>query len=246
MELVYFAIAGIVAGVANALAGGGPIITLGAMSVTGIDPRIASLTSTLALSPGQVLAGWACRKGLASLTPSSFRLILLVLFALVSGALGGVLLLQTQPTGFRAAVPWLVLFATAIYWWSGRPRKKTSSRAYLPPALFMAIFGALGVYGGYFGGGNALLVLALLASVGLAGKDGAEAKNSLIAAINVGAVGVFAFSGLVHWPTAAALAFGGMVGSWTGVRLLSVISPDHVRPMVITFGLALAIWFFAT
>ena len=156
------------------------------------------------------------------------------------------LLLWTDPAGFRAVVPWLILFATAVYAWSGRGGSAQLAPRRLPGIAFVLVLGCLGIYGGYFGGGNSFLVLALLAATGLSDRDGAAVKNVLVAVINLGAVVVFAFSGLVDWGHAVALGLGGLLGSWLGVRLLDRIDPRWVRIVVILCGLGLSGWFFAT
>lgn len=246
MDPVYLGLAGFLAGVVNALAGGGPIMTLAAMTALGIDPRIANLTSTLALSPGQLLGGWMSRHRLAGLRGVGHSIGLTVAICAAGGLIGALLLLWTDPAGFRAVVPWLILFATAVYAWSGRGGSAQLAPRRLPGIAFVLVLGCLGIYGGYFGGGNSFLVLALLAATGLSDRDGAAVKNVLVAVINLGAVVVFAFSGLVDWGHAVALGLGGLLGSWLGVRLLDRIDPRWVRIVVILCGLGLSGWFFAT
>lgn len=184
MDLSFYilmVVAGTVAAAINALAGGGPVLTLGLLSLTGIDPRIANLTSTVALSSGQLLAGNAARASFGTLELTRPRLLIIV--SLVGGATGAVLLLQTTGTVFRAIVPWLVLVATAIYaWTSFRPTSVSANRRVAPEA-FAAALAPLAIYGGYFGGGNSFLVLALLGVSGHAPREAAAIKNALIAAI---------------------------------------------------------------
>ncbi len=235
-------VAGMVAATINALAGGGPVLTLGILSLAGIDPRIANLTSTVALSPGQLVAGHAARARLRETRLGSPWLLLLL--SLVGGAGGALLLLLTTSGAFKALVPWLVITATAIYAWSGfRPVPSAGNRS-LANKLFPALFAPLSIYGGYFGGGNSFLVLALL---GLSGHDAREAggiKNALIAAINLGAVAVLILSGLVEWRIAAALGAGGILGSVLGVRLLGRMPVTAIRIVVIVFGLFFSFWMF--
>lgn len=233
---------GACAGVINALAGGGPLLTLGLLTMTGVDPRIANLTSTVALSPGQMAAGYGLRHQLRqNRLGTSWRLGLI---AVAGGAIGAGLLLATTETGFRVIVPWLVLTATILYAASAFPafvaRAGQLTGRYLPSALFSA----MSVYGGYFGGGNSFLVLALLGLTGHDIKLAGEIKNILIAAINLGAVITFLVSGQVDWMIAAPLAIGGVVGSLAGTRLYDHLSADLVRLIVIIGGLLLAGWMF--
>lgn len=236
-------LAGFVAGAINAVAGGGPVLTLAAMTAFGIDPRIANLTSTVALSPGQLVAGWAARRDLAKLRAVGHAPPIVLIVALSGGAIGAALLLGTEASTFRRAVPWLVLLATVLYMWSSRGGTRPSARG-LHPAAFLAASFISGIYGGYFGGGNSFVILALLAVAGLGGTIGGNIKNVLVAAINFGAVVVLAFSGSVDWSHAAALGAGGIAGSLAGVRLLARLDARVLRYLVIASGLGLAAWFF--
>lgn len=240
-ESLALTLAGFVAGTINAVAGGGPILTLGAMVALGIDPRIANLTSTVALSPGQILAGWMARaRGAVSQGRAGGGVVLL---CVAGGAVGAVLLLQTPSTGFRAAVPWLVLFATGIYAWKAWA-SETRIHASLRGTVYAVLLALMAIYGGYFGGGNSFLVLALLAATGVSARSAGEVKNYLIAAINLGAVGVFVVSGAVAWQLVIPLAVGSLVGSWAGAILLGRLNQTAVRLIVIASGLLLAGWFF--
>ena len=234
---------GMIAGTINAVAGGGPILTLGGLTLLGIDPRTASLTSTIALSPGQIVAGAMASRRLAHSGAAPGRLLPALVCAVIGGAAGGALLLATSADGFRALVPWLVLFATLVYAWSGRRRLALAQRR-IPRAAFLMILTLLAVYGGYYGGGNSFLVLALLALAGVPDKPGAHTKNVYVAAINAGAVGVFAFSALLQWQLVVPLALGGMLGSAAGIHVVDWIRPQLLRPVIIAAGLALAGWLF--
>lgn len=242
-EFIVLALAGFIAGGLNAVAGGGPIITLGAMVALGFDPKIANLTSTVALCPGQLAAGGMART-LAKTLPERAGPGIVAL-CLIGGAAGALLLLLTPSSGFREAVPWLVLFATAIYAW------KAWAPALAEPGglhgkVYAALLALMAVYGGYFGGGNSFLVLALLAASGVAAKPAGEMKNYLIAAINLGAVAVFVWSGAVAWNAALPLAAGSLAGSWSGAKVYGRLNVAAIRTVVIASGLALAGWFFMT
>ena len=234
---------GFFAGIINALAGGGPILTLGVLSLTGIDPRIANLTSTVALSPGQLAAGWAVRHRLQDVRLG--RPIMLLVFAILGGAAGAALLLATESQTFNTLVPWLVLLATLIYAASGVSEINARSGAFANKHILTALFAPLTFYGGYFGGGNSFLVLALLGLSGHEARESGEIKNVLVAAINLGAVIVFATSGSVNWPVVMSLGLGGVLGSLIGARLLGRLPVVLIRWIVITGGLALAAWMLA-
>lgn len=190
-------------------------------------------------APGQIIAGWQSRRGLAALGAADQSARAALAITLVGGAFGGGLLVATDGASFSAIVPWLVLFATALYAWSGRGNDRLRKRS-VPPWAFGGGLFLSALYGGYFGGGNSFVVLALLALAGLSPRMGADAKNVLVASINAGAVAVFALSGVVDWTAAVAVGVGGIAGSIAGVRLLGIIRPAMVRPLVIVCGLALA------
>jgi len=240
-HLILF-LAGFFTGIINAVAGGGPILTLGVLSLTGLDPRIANLTSTAALSPGQLAAGWSVRDRLKNVRIG--QPLLLLALAVLGGAAGAALLLVTASPVFVNLVPWLVLLATAIYAASGF--STTIVRRDVPgdKPIFAGLFAPLTVYGGYFGGGNSFLVLALLGLSGHEPRLSGEIKNVLIAAINLGAVVVFATSGLVNWPVVFSLGLGGVLGSLIGARLLGWLPVGLIRWIVIIGGLVLAGWMF--
>jgi uncharacterized protein len=243
--LYYFILTatGCAAGTINALAGGGPILTLGVLSITGLDPRIANLTSTVALSPGQLAAGFSLKHRLRETRLGHPFMLLLI--ALVGGAIGAGLLLATASPMFNALIPWLVLLATAIYA-ASNVRGISARTGWLANKWTLSgLFAPLAVYGGYFGGGNSFLVLALLGFSGHEPRLSGEIKNVLIAAVNLGAVLVFALSGWVNWPAAISLGVGGVLGSLIGARLLGRLPVVVIRVIVIAGGLMLAGWMFA-
>src|SRR5436190_22269117 len=157
---------GIVAGAQNALAGGGSFVTLGMLVIAGLDPRAANITSTIALFPGQFATAYANRKLTSGVEGLSFRALFTI--SLAGGVVGALLLLATPSTFFAALVPWLVLFATAVFFWGSFIRKTVEGARPLlgPRAAAMAQF-MIAVYGGYFGGGIGFLMLAVLTIAGL-------------------------------------------------------------------------------
>ena len=119
-------LAGIWAGTQNALAGGGSFVTLPTLILSGLDPRAANITSTIALFPAQVTTGLAGRKLVSGAERLSFRALFII--SLIGGVLGALLLLATPPSFFAKLVPWLVLFATAVFAWGSFFRKTPKKR----------------------------------------------------------------------------------------------------------------------
>lgn len=233
------------AGAQNQLAGGGSFITLPALMLTGMDARAANITSTVALFPGQVTGGWMGRGNAAGTANLSLRA--LVLISLVGGALGAALLLLTPSRVFARMVPWLVLFATAAFAWGSfgrKPRASAESGGGLGAPAAGAIQFAIAIYGGYFGGGIGFLMLAALALSHLPVRAAAATKNVLAGVMNLTAVVIFVFSGLVHWIAMAIACIGALAGSYLGAHMLTRVSEKALRMVVVVIGIALTIGLF--
>jgi uncharacterized membrane protein YfcA len=240
--LILVLLAGAIAGVQNALAGGGSFVTLAALVLAGLDPRAANITSTIALFPGQITTAYAGRT-LATGTP---RLSFSALFAisLAGGVLGALLLLATPPTFFAALVPWLVLFATAVFAWGSFVRRSAASaepagRGFAAISQFL-----ISIYGGYFGGGIGFLMLASLTVAGLPVRAASATKNVLAAAMNASAVVILVFSRDVHWSHAAVLGLGAIVGGIIGAELLHRVAERWLRTGVVVLGIVLSVGLF--
>jgi len=243
ISLVVLFIASIWAGAQNALAGGGSFITLPSLMLTGIDARAANITSTVALFPAQIVTGLTGRSD--SRSPPGLTMRTLFAISLVGGALGALILLWTPPTLFAKLVPWLVLFATALFAWGSFFRKAPElGEAHLPPwgAAVTQFF--IAVYGGYFGGGIGLLMMAALTMTGLAVRNAGAAKNILAGVMNASAVAIFAFSSDVHWLPAAITAVGASFGGWAGALMLKTVNETALKLGVVAIGLALTIGLF--
>ena len=235
-------LAGIVAGAQNALAGGGSFVTLGMLVIAGLDPRAANITSTMALFAGQAATGYAGRGMVTGAEGLSFRSLFLI--SLAGGIAGALLLLATPPTFFAGLVPWLVLFATAVFFWGSFVRRPTEGTSMLSPLAAAAAQFAIAIYGGYFGGGIGFLMLAVLTLAGLPVRSASATKNALAVAMNASAVLIFMFSSDVHWRHAAVLGAGGIAGGLIGVWLLPRVNERLLRIVVISIGVALTIGLF--
>ena len=245
-EIALLFAAGLWAGAQNALAGGGSFVTLPVLMLTGLDARLANLTSTVALFPGQVVAGIRGRGMIGDEGP--LRRSVLVAINLGGGAIGAGLLLATPSDVFARFVPWLILFATAIFIVSGRrngggPDERAAT---MGPTSFGVVQFVLAVYGGYFGGGGSFLMLAALSLAGFAARSAAAFKNVLLGLINAAAVLVFVMSGKAVLDKAAVLGAGALVGGIVGVWILRRVDEAHLRIVVAGIGLALTAWLFAS
>jgi uncharacterized protein len=241
VTFVVLFLASLWAGTQNALAGGGAFITLPSLMLTGMDARAANMTSTIALFPAQLTTGWAGREFVAGAAGLSFRA--LVVISLVGGAFGAVLLLVTPASFFAHLVPWLVLFATAVFaWGSFAPRNDSAPRVGRVGAAGAHFI--ISVYGGYFGGGIGFMMLAVLTAARVAMRTAAATKNVLTGTINASAVVIFAFSPEVRWRAAAVSSAGAILGGLLGSHLLKRVNERALRVVVVLIGIALTVGLF--
>ena len=230
------------AGIQNALAGGGTFLTLPALMLTDMTALAANITSTIALFPGQIASSWGGRTHVAGAGGLSFKALVVISF--VGGIVGAILLLVTPSSIFRHLVPWLVLFATAVFaYGSFVPRKEDR-----PPVLGKLGAGlaqfCISVYGGYFGGGIGFLMLAALTAAGLTIRNASATKNVLAGVMNASAVAIFVFSPQVHWVQAGISCLGAIIGGTIGGHLVSRVNQKLLRAAAVLIGIALTIGLF--
>ena len=251
MEWFHYLIASVAAfaaGMVNALAGGGTLITFPVLTALGLPAVTANITSTVSLFPGYFGATLAQRTDLRG---QKTRLLLLLPSALVGGLVGGLLLLTSGEKLFTRLVPFLILFAVLLLA-IGEPLRKRLNRSGLRPimnhktaALAMFPVALAAVYGGYFGAGLSVILLAILALVLEDSLTRLNAlKQSLALATNSAAAVFFLFSGQVDWAVAGVMALSALLGGSAGGRLAGRVSPSVLRWLVICIGLIVAILFF--
>ncbi|MGA8706614.1 MAG: sulfite exporter TauE/SafE family protein [Steroidobacteraceae bacterium] len=235
------AVVGFIAGVQNSLAGGGSFLTFPVLLLTGLDPRAANVTSAVALFPGQLATGFASRSGVVGLPSLSVRA--LVLISLFGGGAGALLLLATPTDFFNTLVPWLVLFATAVFAWGSFGNRGSSDRRLGTPAAFLAQV-AISIYGGYFGGGISILMLAALTMAGLPVRGAWATKNLLAAVMNASAVLIFAFSAAVDWKQVLVLGTGAIIGGQLGAYAFHRVNERILRIGIVLLGVGLTVGLF--
>ena len=242
MLIGFIIIAGIWAGLQNALAGGGSFVTLPVLILSGMPPLAANITSTVALFPGQVTSGLAGRK----LVTGAGRLPFWALFgvSILGGAVGGLLLLNTPSAVFARLVPWLVLFATVVFAWGSFMRKSGEAAVHLGPVTAAVSQFVIAIYGGYFGGGIGFLMMAALTMAGLPTRNAGATKNALAGVMNASAVLLFVTSPQVHWMEAIALGAGAMAGGLCGAWALHRVNEKILRVVIVCIGVCLTIGLF--
>jgi uncharacterized membrane protein YfcA len=239
----------VIAGAMNAVAGGGTLLTFPALIGLGIPPLTANATSTVALWPGSASSFWGYRRELAGAKQWAIGF---ALPSFLGGAVGAVLLLKTDEKTFSDLVPWLVLGATVLFmgqtpvnaWLKRRPASGGSDgtdRFPKPQLLFFQFL--VGIYGGYFGAGAGILMLAALGLMGLTNIHRMNGlKNWGGLCFNAVAAATFAFSGLVNWQVAASMAVGAVSGGYLGSKTAQRVSQQTVRILITAIGLGSGIW----
>ena len=241
-SLILIALAGVYAGMQNALAGGGSFITFPVLLLAGLNPLAANMSSTIALFPSQITSAFAGRRLVEGVGKREFKWFFLV--SLVGGVLGALLLLSTPVSVFTKLVPWLVLFATSAFAWGSFGRKPHQADHAFPSWLLLGVQGLIAVYGGYFGGGIGFLMLAALTIAGQQVRTASATKNALAMSMNGVAVAIFAFSPQINWAAVVALGFGGIIGGYTGAWMITWLPEKVLKRFVVLVGVVLTIWLF--
>lgn len=232
--------AGLAGGIVTAIVGGASLITFPALLAAGLPPIVANASNVVATTPGNLMAGLADLERLPRWNRSFLGLMLVSIAGSVAGAL---LLLVTPEKAFTAAVPLLIGFATALFAISGRVRlwiltRPASARRVSSDGLGLLMFAPVAIYGGYFGAGMSVMLLAIL-SVSLTGEFRAinVVKNLLAALTGVVPAIVFIVQGeiVAWWPTLIMMV-GTVLGGFLGGRLVRVLPPGLVHWIVIAVG----------
>ncbi|MBA3817978.1 MAG: sulfite exporter TauE/SafE family protein [Deltaproteobacteria bacterium] len=246
--MVLVGAAALAAGAVNAIAGGGSLITFPTLVAVGLSPVTASITNTVALCPGYLGATLAQRRDLAG---QGRRAALLLPIGAVGGVLGALLLLGTGERAFDIVVPFLLLLAALLVgfqtrlrgWLFGRDKSPEPGRA---EAWAMLPVGLAAIYGGYFGAGLGVMVLAALGIVLADNLIRINAlKQSVSLCVNVAAAVVFLTSGRIDWPIAGVMLVGALLGGVIGGKLASRIPASYLRTLVVVLGIGLSIVYFA-
>lgn len=202
----------------NALAGGGSFVGLPALIAVGVPSVRANASSTVALYPGGVASVWAYRHGLGPVANIPLKQLLYV--TLTGGACGAVLLLATPTKAFDMVLPWLLLIATVALAFGNRIGEVLRRYCHIQPEMVLAIQFILGIYGGYFGGGVGLMMLAVW---GLLERRDLKSLNAsralLVVAANTMAMLIFIAAGAVAWRETAPMLLGSTVGGYCGAQI---------------------------
>ncbi len=244
IEWVLLLLASVAGGAANALAGGGTFLVFPALLLAGVAPVMANATASLILWPSGLASAWVFRKGLRE---NRGRLVSMSLASALGAAAGSVLLLSTSNTTFDKLVPWLLLGATAIFTFSGQLRqiatrggRHSSTTALLAGQLVIA------VYGGYFGAGMGVLMLALYLAASPMDVHAANGLRTLCgAAINLVAIVIFAARGALDWRVGVPMLIVAIAGGYWGAHAVRRLQAEYARRAILIYAWTVTAWFFA-
>jgi len=247
-QFLFIGFAALAGGFINAIAGGGTLITFPVLTAVGLPAVVANITNTVALSPGYLGATIAQWNDLKTQTK---RLWLFIPASVIGGIIGGILLLNTGEKLFRSLVPFLILLASALLavgdplrnYINRRLSSRGASLEHIQFAILPVTLAA--IYGGYFGAGLSVIVLAVL---GFLINDSLTRLNALKQAIafsvNIAAAIFFVFSGQVNWWAALVMAIFAVVGGSLGGKLAGKIKPSTLRWTVVAIGLIVSVIYF--
>jgi uncharacterized protein len=233
------------AGVVNSIAGGGMLLVFPMMLWLGLDPKVANATCTVALWPGLFGGLFGYRR---EMNDSSMILMRLGATSVVGGGLGAWLLILTPSLTFARLVPFLILFATILFMlqapvtrWLRLPSPTTGSqKSWWAIAIIVQFFSSM--YGGYFGAGNGIWMLAAMGLLGMHDIHRANGiKNFLGICINSVAVVAFSITHLVSWPRALFMAIATLLGGYFGARTAQRVGQTFIRRAIVAIGLVITI-----
>lgn len=238
---------GILAGISNAVAGGGTFFTFPVFISTGIPPVVANASNAVAVWPGHAFAVIEYRRELRRLGGSIRGS---VVTALLGGAAGALLLTVIANDTFTRVIPFLILLATLLFAFGGRlvallgrAGKIRHLHAPGPATRFLEFLFTL--YGGFFGAGLGIMLMAGMHMLGMHDVQANNAlKNLLAGAVTSIAVCVFVLSGLVHWTYTAVAFSGAIIGGLAGARIARWLPAAWLRRVVIGFGTFLTVFYF--
>jgi len=235
------------AGVMNAMAGGGTILTYPTLLFLGESAIVANATSTIALWPGAAASMWGYR---SEVSTHRAWLTTLLVPSLLGGAVGAILLLRTPKQSFERLAPFLILLATLLFLAQGALSRSSAAQAARPRsrgrfvAALLFQFG-VAIYGGYFGAGIGILMLATLGFLGLSDIHAMNGlKNFFGMCINAVAAAYFILRGAVEWRTALVMVAGAVAGGYGGARFARRIGKEKSRAAVAVIGFGIALLLF--
>ncbi len=244
---IFLFISGALGGALNSVAGGGSFVAFPALLFVGVPPIPANASNTVALWTGAAASGGAYR---SKLNMPRRVFVPLLAASFVGGILGAYLLLKTPAHTFLQVLPWLTLGATLLFAFGKKlAGERASGIAHNTGTTALAgatafQFG-VAIYGGYFGGGMGIVMLAMLATLGMTDIHAMNALKSVMGfVINGVAVVTFVVAKAVYWPQAIVMTFGAIVGGYFGAHYAQRVPQIWIRRFVILVGVGMTVYFF--
>jgi uncharacterized protein len=239
------------AGMFNAIAGGGSFLTFPMLIVLGFPAVEANATSTIGVWFGILTSAYTYRKFLVDPTVAAVSRKALFGFTAVSllgGTIGAMLLLRLPASIFTGLVPYLMLFAATLFTFNPVINQwlKTGGRSgELPLVMALGLQLMIAIYGGYFGGGASILMLAVMSFMGLTQIHAMNGMKSWLGAImNTVAIALFITAGKIVWLPAIIMAIGSTIGAYTSATIAQKVSPKMLRGIVVAIAWAMTIYLF--
>lgn len=243
LPFLLLAAAGFIAGVMNAVAGGGTFVTFPTMVFTGVPSVVANASNAVALFPASFASAWAYRSDFKPFEGVSFKAMTIV--SLIGGIAGALLLVYTPEQTFDVLVPWLLLAATLLFAFGPKIVPRLRTLFTIGPAGLLFIQFLVGIYGGYFGGAMGIIMLAVYSLFGLNNLNAMNATKTLMAGIINGiSVLVFVGAGKIVWPQTVTILAAALAGGYLGARVARKMDPKYVRAGIIAIATAVTVAFF--
>lgn len=241
-SILVLLVAGFLGGIANSMAGGASLITFPAMMAAGLAPIPANASNTVALIFGNVMGAWTERRQLPVFDRS---LWLAFAMAIVGGALGAVLLLNTPETVFVLVVPALIGCATVIFAFSKAIQSWVAKHDVgQAENLRAALLFPASIYGGYFGAGMGVIFMAIISATSAWALRSTNAvKNILGALANGSAILIFVVQGVVSWPQTLVMMGACLIGGFAGGKALGIVSAAAMKNAIITIGALMTVYY---
>ena len=243
MGLLLLVVASFAAGVINSVAGGGSFLTFPSLVVAGVPPVFANASNTVALVPGAFASGYSYREDIERLNEPRLKIWFLV--SLAGGILGAWLLLVTSDKTFRQIAPWLLLFATLLFAFGNQVSVALRGKLHANQVSMLLLLFPISVYGGYFGGGIGIMILAAFRLYGMTDIHAMNGIKTLLSGtLNAVAALIFIVAHDVYWRETLVMMVAGIIGGLAGPIIARRMSPAVIRGVVIGVGVLMTAYFF--
>jgi len=236
--------AALAGGAINALAGGGMFMVFPSLLFAGVAPITANATATVTLMPGGWASTWVYRDRLAA--RHGWRLVLgMALASAAGGGVGSELLLHTSNAQFAKLVPWLMFAATVIFTFAGQMRRLASSHHAQETREVPLVVGQffLSIYGGYFGAGMGVIMLALfMVSANMDVQTASGIRILCGSVTNLVAALIFALRGIIDWHIGIPMLLCAIAGGYIGARLVKLLNEDRARNVILVYAWTITLW----